>query len=73
MNLHRTLDLKSNAMDSSHFENSFKRTINCPTTRADMNAPSTQQRCVSGAKAILDGWSRSQNFLDGGARSGARA
>jgi len=27
-------------MDSSHFENNFKRTINCPTTRANMDEPS---------------------------------
>jgi len=42
MDLYRTLDLKSNLMDSSHFENNFKRTINCPATRANMNEPSTQ-------------------------------
>jgi len=30
MDLYRTLTLKSNPMDSSHFENNFKRTINCP-------------------------------------------
>jgi len=37
MDLYRTLDLKSSPVDSSHFENNFKRTINCPTTRANMN------------------------------------
>jgi len=26
-------------MDSSHFESNFKRTINCPTTRANINEP----------------------------------
>jgi len=30
MDLYKTLDLKFNTMDSSHFENNFKRTINCP-------------------------------------------
>jgi len=40
MDLYRTLDLKFNPMDSSHFESNLKRTINCPTTRANMNEPS---------------------------------
>jgi len=40
MDLYRTLDLKFNPVDSSHFENNFKRTINCPTTRVNMNEPS---------------------------------
>jgi len=35
----KTLDLKFNPMDSSHFENNFKRTTNFPTTRANMNEP----------------------------------
>jgi len=39
MALHKPLDLKLNPMDSSHFENIFKRTINVPTTRANMNEP----------------------------------
>jgi len=39
MDLYRTLDLKSNPMDSSHFENNFKQTMNCPRTRANMNEP----------------------------------
>jgi len=39
MSLYRTLDLKFNPMNSSHFENNFKRAINCPTTRANMNEP----------------------------------
>jgi len=34
---YRTLDLKSNPVGSSHFENNFKITINCPATRANMN------------------------------------
>jgi len=42
MGLYRTLDLKSNPMDSSHFENNFKRAINCPVTRTTMNEPSKQ-------------------------------
>ena len=41
MDLYRTLDLKSNPMDSSHFENKFKRTINFAATRAYMKEPST--------------------------------
>jgi len=47
IDLYRTLDLKSNPMDSSHFENNFKRIINCPVTRGNMNEPSTQMinRC----------------------------
>jgi len=36
MDLYRTLDLKSDPTNSSHFENNFKRTINCPATRANM-------------------------------------
>ena len=35
-----------------------------------MNEPSTQQGCGDGAKATLDGWSRSQKLLDGGAEAG---
>jgi len=42
MNLRRTMDLKSNPMDSSHFKNNFKRTINCPLTWANMNEHRTQ-------------------------------
>jgi len=34
LDLYRTLDLKSNPMDSCHFENNFKRTINCPAIRS---------------------------------------
>jgi len=40
MDLYRTLDLKFNPMDSSHSKSNFTRTINCPTTQADMNEPS---------------------------------
>ena len=40
MDLYGTLDLKFNPMDSSHFENIFKRTTSCPITRANMNEPS---------------------------------
>jgi len=43
MDFYRTLDLKSKPMDSSHFENNFKRTVNCPATRADMNESSKQR------------------------------
>jgi len=48
------------------FENHFKRTINFPATRANMNESITQQGCGAGAEAILDGWSQSQTLLDGG-------
>jgi len=40
---YRTLDLKSNPVDSSHFDNYFKRTISCPVTRLNMNVPSKQR------------------------------
>jgi len=40
------LDLKSNPVDSSHFENNFKLTINCPATRANMNEPSIRSSAV---------------------------
>jgi len=43
MDLYRTLDMKFNPMDSSHFENNFKRTIDCPTTWANMNEPSKRR------------------------------
>jgi len=43
MNFYGTFHLKSIQVDSSHFENNFKRTINCPATRANMNEPSTQR------------------------------
>jgi len=43
MDLYRTLDLKSNPMDNSHFDNKFKRTVNCPATLANMNEPSKQR------------------------------
>jgi len=42
MDLYRTLHLKSNPMDSSHFENNFKRTKNCPVPRTNMNEPCKQ-------------------------------
>jgi len=43
VDLYRTLDWKTNPMDSSHFENIFKRTTNCPVTRANMNELSKQR------------------------------
>jgi len=43
MDLYKTLDLKSNPVDSSHFENNFKRTINCLATRDNMNEPIKQR------------------------------
>jgi len=42
VDLYRTLDLKSNPVDSSHFENTFKRTINCLATRAPAPKPCQQ-------------------------------
>jgi len=59
MDLYRTLDLKSNPVKSSHFENNFKRTTNCPATWANMNEL-VRSRAVDpepdlGAEAILDG------------------
>jgi len=41
MGFYRTLDLKSNPRN--HFDMNFKRTINCPTTRANINKPSKQK------------------------------
>jgi len=58
LGLYRTLDLKFIPMDSPHFKNTLKRTINCPATRADMNEPGTQQGCGVGVEAIFNGWSR---------------
>ena len=43
MDLYKTLDLKFNPVDSSHFENNFKRTTNCPTNRANVNEPSKRR------------------------------
>jgi len=43
MDLYGTVDLKSNPMDSSHFENNFKRTMNCQAIWANMNEPSKQR------------------------------
>jgi len=43
MDMYRTLALKSNPVESSHFENNFKQTINCLVTRANMNEPSKQR------------------------------
>ena len=41
MGLHRTFGFQSNGQYP--FENNFKRTINCPITRAHMNEPKTQR------------------------------
>ena len=43
MDLYITLDLKSNPVNSSYFENNFKQTTNCPATRVNMNEPSKQR------------------------------
>jgi len=43
MDLYTTWDLKSNPVENSNFENNFKRTINCPATRANMNEPGKQR------------------------------
>jgi len=48
VDFYRTLDLKFNPMDTSHFESNFKRTTKCATTQANMNEPSkrmTYWRC----------------------------
>ena len=63
MDLNRTLDLKSNPMDSSHFENNFKRTINCPAIRANLNEPIVRSRS---AEPEPKTWSRSQKLSDSG-------
>jgi len=64
LNMHRTLDFKSNPMDSSHFENNFKRTMNCPITRVNMNEPSTQRinwRCHCSVMYVIQQWSYIEN------------
>jgi len=53
MGLYGTMDWKSN--QNGHCENNFKRTLNCPATRA--NETSTQKVCGVGAETILNGWS----------------
>jgi len=37
VDLNITLDLKSNPVNSSYFDNNFKQMINCPATQANMN------------------------------------
>jgi len=63
MDLFKTLDLKFNSVDSSHFDNNFKRTINCPTTRANTNEPSkwmTYWRCSGDSRMKKVGALRGQ-------------
>ena len=50
MDFYKTLNFKFNSIDSSHFENNFRRTVTCPTTRANMNEPSKWMTywCYSG-------------------------
>jgi len=68
LDLYIALDLKSNPMDSSHFENNFKLTINCPATRANMNEPSIRSRAVEpDPKQFCMARPGAKNFLDGGA------
>jgi len=43
VDLQRTLDLKSNPMDSSHFQNNTKRTKNCPVIGSNMNETSKRR------------------------------
>jgi len=43
MDLYITLDLKTKPMDSSHYENNFKQTINCPMIWAGINEPRKQR------------------------------
>jgi len=40
VDLYRTLHLKTNPMDISHFQNNNKRTKNCPVIGSNMNEPS---------------------------------
>jgi len=47
MDLYGTLDVKSYPMDTSNFEKNFKRTINCPATRANTNEPSKDLLALS--------------------------
>jgi len=55
-------------MDTSHFENNFKRTINFPATRANMNEPSTRNKAVEpDPKKFSMARAGAKNFLDGGA------
>ena len=64
MVLYKTLDLKFNPMDSSHFENNFKRMINCPTTQASMNEPNkwmTYWRCSGDSR--MKKWGQSVTNL----------
>ena len=44
MDLHTTLGLNSNPVDSSH--TGINETINCPVSRADMNEPNTQRTAL---------------------------
>jgi len=68
LDLYIALDLKSNPVDSSHFENNFKRTINCPAARANMNEPSIRSRAVEpDPKQFCMARAGAKNFLDGGA------
>jgi len=60
---YRTLDLKSNPTDNSRFENNFKRTKNCPVTRANMNELRTNWRYRCSVTYITQQWrSYHENF-----------
>ena len=43
MGLHRTFGFEFQSNGQYPFENNFKRTINCPVTRAQMNEPKMQR------------------------------
>jgi len=43
VDLYITLHLKSNPVDSSHFQNNTKQTKNCPVTGSDMKEPSKRK------------------------------
>jgi len=43
VDLYRTLHLKTNPMDSSHFQNNTKRTKKCPVIGSNMNEPSKRR------------------------------
>jgi len=54
IDFNRTLDLNFNLMNSFHFESNFKRTINCPTTPANVNEPSKRITCTGVTVEVLE-------------------
>jgi len=71
LDLYMALDLKSNPMDSSHFENNFNLTINCPATPANMNERSIRSRAVEpDPKQLCMARPGAKTFSDDGAGTG---